>query len=241
MQHDSHASFLTTRWSVVRSARSAETEHARKALGELCQDAWPALYAFLRRKGLDGERAADVVQGFCARLLEKRDLGELAPEHGRFRAFLLAALQHHLAHEREKERAQKRGGERAHVAIDPSDADSRIQLAAERELTPEQAYEREWALALLARVLDALRAEYAEQGKSALFDALKPALLGEHLAGVAELAARLGTTEGAVKVAGSRLRQRYKERLRAAIADTVGSADEVDDEIRQLFVVLARR
>lgn len=235
---DSRASFLTTRWSVVRSARSAETEHARAALGELLEDAWLPLYAFLRRKGLDAERAADTVQGFCARLLEKRDLGELAPEHGRFRAFLLAALQHHLAHEREKERAQKRGGERVHVAID---ADSRLQLAAERELSPEQAYEREWALALLARVLEGLRAEYVAQGKGALFELLKPALQGEHLADVDDLAAELGTTAGAVKVAGTRLRQRYRERLRAAIADTVGSADEVDGEIRELFAVLARR
>ncbi|MBI5363350.1 MAG: hypothetical protein HZA53_09230 [Planctomycetes bacterium] len=128
--------FLTTRWSVVASMRSTDDERSRAALEDLCRDYWLPLYAFLRRRGLDGERAADVVQGFLARLIEKRDFGELAPERGRFRAFLLAALQHHLSHEREKEGAWKRGGRAVHVAIDPSDADSRLQLAEHRELTP---------------------------------------------------------------------------------------------------------
>ena len=233
--------FLTTRWSVVVSMRAVDEQRSRAALEDLCRDYWLPLYAFLRRRGLDGERAADVVQGFLARLVEKRDFGELAPERGRFRAFLLAALQHHLAHEREKDRAWKRGGRAAHVSIDPADADSRLQLAEHRELAPERAYERAWALELLARVLLDLRSEYETEGKVALFERIKPAIQGGELADVARLARELGMSEGAVKVAGTRLRRRYKERLRAAIRDTVEQEADVEDEIRALFRALSAR
>ena len=232
------ASFLTTRWSVVLALGSNDAVRSRAALEELCRDAWYPLYAFLRRRGLDSERAADVVQGFFARLIEKRDFGELAPERGRFRAFLLAALQHHLAHEREKEGAWKRGGRVTHVSIDPRDADSRFQLEARRELSPERAFERAWALELLARVLELLRVEYAEDGKAALFERIKPAIQGGELADVPRLALELGMSEGAVKVAGTRLRRRYGERLRAAIADTVENDADVEDELRALLAAL---
>jgi len=187
--------FRTTRWSLVARATGDDHAAAARALGELCELYWYPLYAFLRRTGRDSERAADVVQGFFARLIEKRDFGELAPERGRFRAFLLAALQHHLAHEREKEGAWKRGGRVAHVSIDPRDADSRFQLEARRELSPERAFERAWALELLARVLELLRVEYAEDGKAALFERIKPAIQGGELADVPRLALELGMSE----------------------------------------------
>ncbi|MBK7874669.1 MAG: sigma-70 family RNA polymerase sigma factor [Planctomycetes bacterium] len=221
--------------------RSADDVRVRAALEDLCRDYWYPLYAYLRRRGLDSERAADVVQGFFARLIEKRDFGELAPERGRFRAFLLAALQHHLSHEREREHAQKRGGGRAHVSIDPRDADSRFQLEARGELSPEGAFERAWALDLLARVLELLRVEYAEDGKAALFERIRPAIQGGELADVPRLARELGMSEGAVKVAGTRLRRRYGERLRAAIADTVEDPADVEDELRALLAALAAR
>lgn len=233
--------FLSTRWSLVRSARLDDTPAARAALGELCELYWSPLYAYLRGQGLDPERAADTVQGFCARLLEKRDLGDLAPERGRFRAFMLAALRHHLSHEREHDAALKRGGGRTLIAIDPERADRELGLATQGELSPEQAYERQWARALLARAVQRVRAEYAAAGKGELFELLKPVLQGEELAGVEALAAQAGLTPGALKVAGTRLRQRYRESLRGVIGDTVESPAEVEDEIRALFAALAAR
>jgi RNA polymerase sigma-70 factor (ECF subfamily) len=234
------ARFLTTRWTLVRSATAADAERSQAALADLCRDYWLPLYAFLRRRGLTADGAADTVQGFFARLLEKRDFGALSPDRGRFRGFLLAALQHHLSHERERERAEKRGGGRPVVPIDPLDADTRLGLSAGDAESPERAYQRAWALALLARVLEGLRAEYDADGKGELFERLKPVLEGRELEDVAALAEALGTTPGAVKVAGTRLRRRYGERLRSAILDTVGSEAEVEDEIHALFAALGR-
>lgn len=230
-------SFLTTRWSAVIALGSKDPERSRAALSDLCRDAWSPLHAYVRGRGLDADRAADVVQGFLARLVEKRDFGELSPERGRFRAFLLAALRHHLAHELERERAAKRGGGQVHLDIDAMD---RFEVAGARDPSPEHAFEREWALALLQRVLDGLADEYRASGKGELFERLKPVLQGGELEGVAALAKELGTTEGALKVAGSRLRKRYGERLRAAIADTVDDPAEVEDELRALLAALAR-
>ena len=240
MAESGGARFLTTRWTLVRDATAADPERSRRALEDLCRDAWMPLYAFLRRRGVASDRAADTVQGFFARLLEKRDFGVLSPERGRFRSFLLAALQHHRSHEREREQAEKRGGGRLALTIDPLDADSRLALAAADGESPEHAYQRAWALALLARVLDGLRQEYEADGKGDLFERLKPALQGGDLEDVAGLAEALGMTPGAVKVAGTRLRRRYGERLRSAILDTVGSEAEVEDEIRALFAALGR-
>ncbi|MBM3989229.1 MAG: sigma-70 family RNA polymerase sigma factor [Planctomycetes bacterium] len=236
----SSASFLTTRWSMVASLSARDEPRARSALSELCEQYWAPLYAFLRRRGLDAHEAADTVQGFFARLLEKRDFGELSAERGRFRAFLIAALRHHLAHERAREDAQKRGGAARVISLDPADADGHLHLPAAPGLTPEQAYEREWALSLLARALSAVQAEFAAAGKSDLFELLRPALQDPELAGVAAMAARSGLSEGAIRVAGSRLRKRYREVLRALVRDTVDSADDVDSELASLFEALAR-
>lgn len=235
------AQFLTTRWSLVASLRDADPPRARAALAELCELYWTPLYAFLRRRGLDSHAAADTVQGFFARLVEKRDFGELSADRGRFRSFLLAALSHHLSHERAREGALKRGGEARIVAIDPSDADQRLQIPATGEPTPEQAFEREWALSLLARALAAVRADFESDGKGELFELLKPALQGGELSDVADIAARARMSEGAVRVAATRLRKRYREALRGLIRDTVEHDSEVDAEIADLFRALGGR
>ena len=159
------------------------------------------------------------------------------PERGRFRSFLLTACQHFLANQHDHDTAKKRGGGQGHVPLDFADADGRYSREPADATTPEHVFDRQWALGILDRVLAGLRDEYAESGRARLFDTLKESLTGSTEAGYAELADQLRMTEGAVKVAVHRLRQRYKDRLRAAIADTVATPEEVEDEIRDLFTV----
>jgi DNA-directed RNA polymerase specialized sigma24 family protein len=231
--------FLTTRWSVVLAAGQATSPRSREALESLCSSAWYPLYAFARRKGTDAESAADLVQGFVASLLARDDLATLSPERGRFRSFLLASFTHFIANERDRERALRRGGGVAPIAIDAAGADTRYRNEPSHDLTPERAFERSWALEIIARTFDALSAEYAADGKSALFEALKPELQGASESSYADVAARLGTTEGAIKTAASRLRKRWRELLRAEIAGTLSDPTDVDDELRGLFTALS--
>ena len=236
----SDAYFLTTRWSCVLAAGEAEDlERSRAALAELCEGYWWPLYAFARRKGLDAEDASDLVQAFFARMLEKRDLVGLSPERGRFRAYLLAALKNFLSNWRDHERAQKRGGGRISLSIDFEDAERRWREEPASTEDPERCFEKSWALALLERSLAALREEYAADGRGVVFDLLASELqtAGERRP-YAELALELSMSEGAVKVAVHRLRQRWGERLRAEIAHTVSSEDEIEDETRALFEAL---
>lgn len=233
--------FLTTRWSLVRRAAGSSSSASREALEELCRDYWFPLYAFARRRGLAAEDAEDVVQSFLARLIEKEELGRLSPDKGRFRSFLLAALQHFTANWRAKERSLKRGGGARKLEIDVVEADKRLQLEARDSEPPERAFERAWARELMRKCLEDLESEYASSGRAAVFEELKAALQpAEDAANHASAAQRLGMTEGAVKVAAHRLRVRFRERLRQRIAETVASEEDVEDELRDLMRALAR-
>jgi RNA polymerase sigma factor (sigma-70 family) len=235
------ALFATTRWSTVLAARGPAGFEARRALEELCAAYWYPLYAFVRRQGEDAEAAQDLVQGFFVRFLERDALARVAPERGRFRSFLLACLRHHLSDERDRARAKRRGGRTVPLPLDFDTAEGRYVREPSTDLTPERLYERRWALTLLERVLGELRSEYEEAGKGALFEALQPHLAGDATkVPHADLAKSLGMSEGAVKVALHRLRRRYRERLRAEIAETVDSPEAVDDEIRHLFEALGQ-
>jgi RNA polymerase sigma-70 factor (ECF subfamily) len=207
-------------------------------MAELCSAYWFPVYAYVRRRGHDHHAAQDLTQGFFARLLEKNDLAAADRTRGRFRSFLLAACQHFLANQHDHDTAKKRGGGRVHVALDFANADGRYSHEPAAAATPERVFTRQWALGLLDRVLDGLRHEYEESGRSKLFDILKECLTGGMEAGYAEVAERMHMTEGAVKVAVHRLRQRYKDRLRMAIAETVAGPEQVEDEIRDLFAAL---
>ena len=232
--------FVTTHWSLVVSAGHNDTTHARNALEKLCRAYWFPIYAFVRRQGHNPHDAQDLTQEFFARLLEKNQLAAADRARGRFRSFLLAALKHFLANEWHKARAQKRGGGQVPIPIDAAAAESKCGLDPADHLTAEKIYERRWALTLLDQVLRRLRNEYVRDGKENLFEQLKPTLTeASRSVRYAEIAAQLGTSEGAVKVAVHRLRQRYREVLRAEIADTVASPGEVEDEIRNLFAALA--
>lgn len=233
------AAFVTTHWSVVVAAGRADTAPARDALARLCQAYWHPLYAYVRRVGHSPHDAQDLTQEFFARLLAKNFLAGADESRGRFRSFLLASLKHFLANEWDKARAQKRGGGRTFISMDFATAETACHFEPADPVTAEKIFERRWALTLLDQVLRRLRKEYTASNREKLFEQLKPTLTeASHAVRYSEIASRLGTSEGAVKVAVHRLRQRYREVLRAEIADTVAGAGDVDDELRNLFAAL---
>jgi RNA polymerase sigma-70 factor (ECF subfamily) len=229
--------FATTRWSVVLAARANDTQ-AGAALGELCRLYWYPLYAFVRRQGHSPEDAQDLTQEFFARLIEKEWLGDVARERGRFRSWLLASMRHFLANEWNRLRTQKRGGGAQVVSLDETDAEGRYLHEPAAVADAEQLFDRRWALTLLDEVLGRLKAEMHAAGKGTQFDAMKGALIGGQL-DYAALAAQLGMKEGAARVAVHRLRERYRELLRAAVAETVESPAEIEGELQHLFAALS--
>ncbi len=232
--------FATTHWSVVLSAARPESAHYQQALESLCRTYWFPLYAYLRRHGCDTHQAEDHTQAFLASLLEKHGLRLAEPKRGKFRSFLLAALKHFIANERARAGARKRGGGLKALSLDCENAEAQYALEPRDELSPEKLYERSWAMTVLDRAMTRLRDEAAGAKKQEQFDCLKTYLTAsEDAAAYREAAVRLGTTEGAVKVAVHRLRKRYRELLRDEIAQTVASQDEIDEEIRHLFDALA--
>jgi RNA polymerase sigma-70 factor (ECF subfamily) len=227
--------FVTTHWSVIVAAGQRATPQSRSALQELCKTYWFPLYAYARRRGHSKEDAEDLTQSFFAKFLEKNDLGELSAERGRFRAFLLASLKHFLANEWDKSQRQKRGGGAAHLSLDWQTADTQFQVAA-KTATPDQQFDREWAEALLAKVIQNLQAEAEAENRAAQFQELKIFLSADKSAvSCSEAAAKLQMEEGAVRVAVHRLRKRYRQLLRREIAQTLNDPGQVDDEIQSLF------
>jgi RNA polymerase sigma factor (sigma-70 family) len=235
------AGFEATRWTVVLAAAGGDVSpRAAEAMAELCRTYWYPLYAYIRRRGSDTQEAEDLTQEFFLRLLAKRYLAGVNREKGKFRAFLLASLKHFLANEWDRSQTQKRGGGQVLIRLDALNAESRYRLEPAHNLTPEKLFERQWALTVLEQVLARLRAEFSVlAGEPAVFDGLKQFLTGSGAAATyAQVAFDLGMTEGAVKVAVHRLRRRYRQLLRAEIAQTVADPDEVDDEIRYLLSCL---
>ena len=232
--------FETTRWSLVIAAGSGDSSAARAALATLCETYWYPLYAYVRRRGTNADDARDLTQGFLTSLLERRDFEHLRQERGRFRAFLLASLQHFLANDAARRRTQKRGGDVMFVPLAFDDAEGRYLVEPAESTTPETLYERRWALTVIDRVLSELRREWEADGRESEFDELKSCLLGINPpGGYAAIATRLGTSEGAVKTAVHRMRRKFQGALRKDIAETVSDPDDVDDEIRYLVRVLS--
>ncbi len=234
--------FASTHWSIVLAAGHRSSPGSREALAALCRDYWFPLYAYARRRTRDAHEAQDLTQAFFAALLEKNYLAAVRPERGRFRAFLLTAFKHFLANEWEKAQAQKRGSGVAPIPLDFVAGESRFAHEPADELTPERLFERQWVLSLLDRVLRQLRDEFARDGKLDQFERLKVFITPQTSAvSHSDVARELGITEGAVSVAAHRLRRRYRELLRAEIAQTVAGPGEVDDEIRSLFAAFGVR
>ncbi|MBL7187449.1 MAG: sigma-70 family RNA polymerase sigma factor [Phycisphaerae bacterium] len=237
---DGRRRFATTHWSMVLAAGRSSSPRHEPALSTLCQTYWFPLYAYLRRHGHDAHEAADYTQAFFAQMLDKDYLKKVKPEGGKFRSFLLTALKHFIANERARAAAKKRGGGRAILSLDFENAESQYALEPADDLTPEKLFEKSWALTVLERTMDRLGAELASKGKQKLFDHLRVYLAAEPSAiPYREVAAELGMTEGAARVAVHRLRKQCRQLLRDEIAQTVADEGQIDDEIRGLFAALS--
>ena len=230
---------------MVLQAKAPLSPDRKRAMADLCLAYWYPLYALIRRRSRDSHEAQDFTQEFFARLLEKDFLEDVDPARGRFRAFLLAAVKNFLANEWDKATAKKRGGGMKKISIDAiafdwDSGESRFLTEPSHELTAERLFERQWALALLDRVLCRLRDEHLESGKVAQFEILQPFLsLDRDNAHYADAAKQSNSTEAAMRVAAHRLRKRYRELLREEIAHTVAMPDQIEDELRYLFNVLS--
>jgi RNA polymerase sigma factor (sigma-70 family) len=231
--------FDATHWSVVVSAGNPNSPGAQAALARLCQTYWYPLYVFVRRQGQSAENAQDLVQGFFAQAIEKNFVASAEREKGRFRSFLLISLRRYMVNEWKKANRDKRGGGHEFISLDEQNTEMRYRAEPADESSPEKAYERQWALTLLQQVLDRLSGEFTAPGKAEVFSELKVFLSGEKGGSYAEIGARLGMSEAAIKVSVHRLRQRYRELLRLEIANTVSSPEAIDDEIRNLFAALS--
>jgi RNA polymerase sigma-70 factor (ECF subfamily) len=239
------ARFATTRWSLVLQVRDKQSSHAATALADLCRAYWYPLYAFVRKRSRDSHEAQDLTQSFFARLLEKDFLDDVAPERGRFRSFLLAAIKNFVANEWDRARAEKRGGKHRHISfelsvLDWNSGESRFLTEPAHQLTAERLFERQWALALLDRVLNRLRDDRIAEGGQEQFEVLRPFLsMDRDSANYADAAVQLNLSEAATRVAAHRLRKRYRSLLREEIANTVLNEVDIEDEIRHLFEVLS--
>jgi RNA polymerase sigma-70 factor (ECF subfamily) len=226
--------FESTNWTVVLAARDRGSPEAARALESLCRTYWYPLYAFVRRWGHSAHDAEELTQEFLARLIARNDLAPIDPAKGKFRTFLLKACQNFLLKDRRRKNARP-----GLIAIDLTEAEARYARELSDDQTPDRVFDRRWALAVLEQVLARLGDEMVKKAKGDLFEQLKPALLGGHDAiAHAQVGAVLGMTEGAVRVAAHRLRRRYRDLIRNEIGRTVADADQVDEEIRELFRAL---
>ena len=232
--------FLTTHWSVVLAAQHGTAVTAAHAMETLCRHYWYPLYAYVRRRGHAPHDAQDLTQGFFCRLLEKQWLDAADRDKGKLRSFLITALKHYMANEWRRAATQRRGSAQENIPLDTSYAEDRFAVTPPPGLTDDAAFDREWALLLLERTVERLRAGFAAANRAADFDALKDCLMAER--GTLDydaIAARLGATAGAARVAVHRLRKQFREVFRAEVAQTLAENGDVEQEMRHLAAALA--
>jgi RNA polymerase sigma-70 factor (ECF subfamily) len=230
---NTEAKFSITHWTSVVVPASRESA---QALEELCTKYWYPLYAYLRRQGRSPEDAKDLTQGFFAHLLANKALGKVDRTKGKFRSFLLACLNHYVQNQRDRDHAHKRGGGQAPIPIDVLTAEEHYRLEPAEVQDPAKIFERRWASTLIEQVLQQLRQQYAGDQKQSMFDALLPFLNGDAERGdYGEVAAKLNKSEGTVRVTVTRMREEFRELLRAEVGRTVSNPTEIDAEIRHLF------
>jgi RNA polymerase sigma-70 factor (ECF subfamily) len=233
------AQFRTTHWSAVLAAERSPGPEAAAALESLCRAYWRPVYTHVRRRGHDMESASDLTQEFFTRLIEGHWLRPADPQRGRFRSFLLRCLSSFLIDEWRRSTAQKRAGGRVFFSLDEAREEEQWALEPVEAFTPEQAYDRRWAEALITQANARLRAAYESEGQGERFEALKEYLLGGHEpASYANVAAKLALTLPAVKSAIYKLRQRYGAAIRAEIAETVSRPEDVEQELAHLLEAL---
>ena len=228
--------FNTTHWSVVVNAGHELTEQAALALERLCQTYWSPLYAYVRRCGHDEDSARDLTQSFFAQLIEKRRLTHADRERGRFRTFMLGAMQNFLHNEHDRLQALKRGGGREVISLDQQESEEYVLRGVSDRLTPERLFEKRWASRLIEVVMERLRTEFIAEGKADLFDRLEPHLWGDATSvPYLQVANDMNMSLSALKSTTHRLRQRAREILREEIANTVAAVADIDAEIRHLM------
>ena len=213
---------------------------ARDALEALCRAYWPPIYAYLRRRGWSVADAEDLTQGFFLTLLDRGGIGRARADLGRFRTFLLASLQHHLADQHDRGGALKRGGGRAVLPLDAAESESWLASEPAHGDSPEEIFDRRWAATVIGRALARLQERMTRSAGAARFAALRPFLTGGEVGAYAEVSRALGIDETAVRVGVHRMRRLFGVLLREEVAETVGSDSDVDDEMRHLRRLLSR-
>lgn len=235
--------FHTTRWTMVNRARGDAPE-ARAALGDLCEAYWTPVHRFLKREGRNDDESRELTQEFFSRLLAGGTLEKADPGKGRFRSYLLGALKHFLSDSRRAEGRQKRGGDVIIESIESGGGETSPGLSIpDPDAGATDAYfDRHWAMAVMERGLEATRESFLHAGKETQFELLKPWLIGD-VEGLSQsdVAAELGMSTGAVKVAVHRLRQKFGEAIRQEIAETVDTEEEIAGELRYLIEALQAR
>ena len=235
--------FTTTQWSLVRTVKTDETSltNAKDALEQLCRSYWYPLYAFVRSRGYSAEDSQDLTQAFFTELIDKKGFASADQTRGRFRSYLLGAMKHFLANEWNRGKTKKRGGDFRFIEWDSLEPEARYARTYTESSSPEHLFDQEWALETITAALQSLRSEMERAGKGKQFQLLKGSLTLENEISRQEIAERQGMSEDAVKVAIHRLRKRYRKLLRDAIAETVSSETDLDEEMRYLVSVLRRR
>jgi DNA-directed RNA polymerase specialized sigma24 family protein len=232
------ANFRTTRWTQVSRAKAA-SEEGRQALADLCEAYYEPVVAFLRCELREADAARELTHEFFARILAGDALVSAERERGQFRSYLLGAVKHFLSHRREAARRLKRGGGAECVSLDDDEKAEARSVADARVLTPDAAFDRQWALTVLARALEALRLECAAEGREILFEQVKPWLTGDAAQGdQTALAANCGLNGTALKVAVHRMKKRFRQSVKAEVAGTLDDFGQVEAEMRVLFAAL---
>jgi len=232
--------FATTRWTVVRAAGDRTSPGYETALSAICEAYWRPAYAFVRRSGYTTDDARDLTQAFFMRVLEKEILKDAQPGRGRFRSFLLTSLRNFLSNEYHWRHAMKRGGHSLHVSLEFDAEEQRYPLEPADTLTPEDVYERRWAIGIVDLARQRLAEQHARSPRRVTFERLRQFVVDDTLVESSDLASELGMSEGALRVAVHRLRKQYQAALRETIACTVEHPEDVDDELRHLMDVVSR-
>jgi RNA polymerase sigma factor (sigma-70 family) len=233
------AQFAATSWTLVMAAKQSGSPEAGAALEKLCAHYWYPLYAYVRRKGHDPDKAQDLTQEFFYRLIRENYLGAVDRRRGKFRSFLLAAMNHFMSNQRDYERAAKRGGGQTLFSLDETDAEDRYLREPSSTMSPEKIFERNWFLTLFDQALARLREEQVAAGRAEVFDHLKQFIVDDASAGdYNAAAAKVNMTANAVAVTVHRWRERYKKLVHEEVVRTVADPSEIEEELRRFFTVM---
>lgn len=235
--HTLNGEIPTTRWSVVHAV-AAKGPERQEALERFARDYWPAIYAFARKKGHRPADAEDLTQRFLIELIGRDSFGGLSEQQGRFRSWLLACLHNFLRKDWRDQNCAKRGGGKLPVSIDRELGEAWLERSASDDASPDLIFDRRWAAGILERAIGSLARSYERDGKSEVFRAISPTITGAgEPRSYLEIGRELGISEANARVAAFRMRKRLRRLIREEVAVTVGSTDDIDEEIDQLFVV----